>query len=816
MSRAVAPSVAVVVASWFKVALEHAGANLREQVVGPLGADVLIFLTYRQDEVRSDSCDSAETCGVRWRFRCLEPIARIEMERQLTTLELAQRLEGSKDWHRVAEAYGVHGGCVRHNSSSTCKACFADSARSPYRCSKPLPEGGNTFFAPVLGKPNLNVLRQLHMQARVLQMLVTHEATARQAHGPYAHVVWARLEFSWLRPHPSLSQLGIGGGGGSGGGGSCLWVPLGEDYAGLNDRHALMPRAAAPVYLGRWNTIVEGKLPEEIPQMFLPPHLVNRIPAQSSERFLAAHLAHHNVSVCRFPPTAYLQCCKAGAAADCYKPQCHHHQYASAIRNRSFDADTRRLLAGKYPQELATAIVHASALDLEGTRLSLRAMSWPYAGHWHAQLLLGHSLVAHVPGTASGEWAHVIKTPLKTIKGFAWTLIRRASVFQGELVATARGPETADANASRQCTAAELQGAPHNRSLGLKRGGHAMRKMAPSGGAASTSASGGSGGGSGGNGTDDGWAPSACGVRLEYHASPWEESWRAYVTAHPEYSRGWAASCSRLKNESRLVETWTQLWAERATLAGAQYVSAHQAWDKGVFSYHVVRDGCSGAELRQIPLEPLVSFLRHPRHHCFNVLSYKYNKNYLVPLWAFEMPPPRGRRCLFFDLGASLYNSGTGGASQQWFVETYARRGAPFDRILAWEAHNMTAARIFGVVPSAVFDRLSYYNLPVDPTPGAKLNPWRTLKNVAHVDDLVVVKLDIDNSPIEELLVAQLLEDREISSRVDDFYFEHHVLASPMYYEGWHRGPKLTRTLAQSYETFTRLRELGIRAHSWV
>ena len=76
-------------------------------------------------------------------------------------------------------------------------------------------------------------------------------------------------------------------------------------------------------------------------------------------------------------------------------------------------------------------------------------------------------------------------------------------------------------------------------------------------------------------------------------------SWRAYVTAHPEYSRGWAASCSRLKNESRLVETWTQLWAERATLAGAQYVSAHQAWDKGVFSYHVVRDGCSGAELRQ-------------------------------------------------------------------------------------------------------------------------------------------------------------------------------------------------------------------------
>ena len=155
----------------------------------------------------------------------------------------------------------------------------------------------------------------------------------------------------------------------------------------------------------------------------------------------------------------------------------HHNDapiYASAIRNRSFDADTRRLLAGKYPRELATAFVHASALDLEGTRLSLRAMSWPYAGHWHAQLPLGHSLVAHVSGAASGEWAHVIKTPLKTINGFAWTLIRRASEFQGELVATAHGPETADANASRQC-AAELQDAPHNRSLGLRRDGHRRR-----------------------------------------------------------------------------------------------------------------------------------------------------------------------------------------------------------------------------------------------------------------------------------------------------------------------------------------------------
>lgn len=42
-------------------------------------------------------------------------------------------------------------------------------------------------------------------------------------------------------------------------------------------------------------------------------------------------------------------------------------------------------------------------------------------------------------------------------------------------------------------------------------------------------------------------------------------------------------------------------------------------------------------------------------------------------------------RNYLFDLGASLYTSGEGGASQQWFVDVYRERGIEFDRILAWE-----------------------------------------------------------------------------------------------------------------------------------
>ena len=39
----------------------------------------------------------------------------------------------------------------------------------------------------------------------------------------------------------------------------------------------------------------------------------------------------------------------------------------------------------------------------------------------------------------------------------------------------------------------------------------------------------------------------------------------------------------------------------------------------------------------------------------------------------------------------------------------------------------------------------------------------------------MVVKLDIDNNPLETLLVRQLLADPELVNLVDEFFWEHHV-----------------------------------------
>ena len=61
-------------------------------------------------------------------------------------------------------------------------------------------------------------------------------------------------------------------------------------------------------------------------------------------------------------------------------------------------------------------------------------------------------------------------------------------------------------------------------------------------------------------------------------------------------------------------------------------------------------------------------------------------KGHILPMHAAHVFPAPPRRAFFFDVGASIYNTGAGGASQSWFVETYRRGGVEFDRIFAWEA----------------------------------------------------------------------------------------------------------------------------------
>lgn len=95
----------------------------------------------------------------------------------------------------------------------------------------------------------------------------------------------------------------------------------------------------------------------------------------------------------------------------------------------------------------------------------------------------------------------------------------------------------------------------------------------------------------------------------------------------------------------------------------------------------------------------------------------------------------------------------------------------------------------------------------------SSLNPLDTLVRKFSPDDFVVVKLDIDTAFLELPLAKQLLNDPEISSRVDQFYFEHHVHMQEMA-RIWRSG--MDGTLQDTFSLFSDLRRAGVPAHFWV
>ena len=310
-----------------------------------------------------------------------------------------------------------------------------------------------------------------------------------------------------------------------------------------------------------------------------------------------------------------------------------------------------------------------------------------------------------------------------------------------------------------------------------------------------------------------------CQVSRTYHPSGLERSWWDRLDSLVDLG-SWRRGCEMLKADA-LVRDWLRYWRRR------ERHSSPRGWNTSLFSYHVLTD-CHGKTIH-VPIEPLIGLLRHPRYHCFAPPDVRRadadgagatNKDYMLPAWSNELMPELGRasrhRAFFFDLGASTYDAGLGGSSQRWFIEAYEQRGISFSRILAWEAQPTPAAAVVGATPIRVLDRLSYYNVPVDPAPGAKANPLRVLKALGSVEDFIVLKIDIDAPSVEESLLVQILEDDELAALIDELYFEHHVHLSPMR-KWWSTGLSGTGcAVHDSYALFRALRARGIRAHSWV
>ena len=333
-------SVAVVFAGWLNVNIPRQGATAREFLVDPLHADVVVFGTFvprNYDHRRQPDCaDGGGDCLLA-NVAALRPI-RTALAPMLSFRELQKTFRATPHFATIEAEYLRRFKAAGNNWPNI---------------------AGTSIFAPLLGSKALSVLREIHGYSEGLKLLEAQESARRRR---YDRVVWSRVEYNWLAPHPPLSLMP-----------ECyVWVPRPQFGMAIDDGHAVLSRAAADTYFRRWEYLLWPGMLARAPLRFWA--------TQPPEDLLAFVIAEANLSVAHFAMTAALPCC--GAAGHCFKTECHHAPvYATRARGhepfgeaRPPAADgrgARWVVKGKYKYELMENWRHAAALGCPGARFAL-------------------------------------------------------------------------------------------------------------------------------------------------------------------------------------------------------------------------------------------------------------------------------------------------------------------------------------------------------------------------------------------------------------------------------------------------------------
>uniref|UniRef100_A0A7S1NBA7 Uncharacterized protein n=1 Tax=Eutreptiella gymnastica TaxID=73025 RepID=A0A7S1NBA7_9EUGL len=311
-----------------------------------------------------------------------------------------------------------------------------------------------------------------------------------------------------------------------------------------------------------------------------------------------------------------------------------------------------------------------------------------------------------------------------------------------------------------------------------------------------------------------------CQQTRTYVPSLLEQHWSTNIHRWTDNTKNWTKGCNAYREDKSYIDKWKS-WM-RCERLSSKDKSTHGecGYSQDTFSYHEVRSSCNSSEVKREYLEPLAVALRHPEVPCDLVGRGKDktgDTNWIVfPQWSNR----RARRSYFFDLGSTTYTAGMFGHrdSLAWFVQRFRQKGTEFDEIFAWEKNTINALRYWKKVPNDMVAKMHFYNVATTTDPHDSQNALRIVEEVARPEDFVVFKLDIDSNHIEQLIVQQLIDSPKLQGLVDELFWEHHVSLSPMQWYGWGDASRFpnTGTIMDSYRNFTKLRQLGIRAHSWV
>eukprot|EP00930_Biecheleria_cincta_P099484 TRINITY_DN91108_c0_g1_i1.p1 TRINITY_DN91108_c0_g1~~TRINITY_DN91108_c0_g1_i1.p1 ORF type:complete len:531 (-),score=71.58 TRINITY_DN91108_c0_g1_i1:110-1672(-) len=135
------------------------------------------------------------------------------------------------------------------------------------------------------------ILQQLRKLEIALGMVQKYEELMSRRR--FEWVVYSRTDMLWVAPHPPLALLDS----------NAMWFQetwftrhVAEEYAGLQDWHATIPRRLVKAHLARWSLILSGKVPWK--------------PGMNPEEFLGSLIDVLGIRLGFFPAVASLQVCK--------------------------------------------------------------------------------------------------------------------------------------------------------------------------------------------------------------------------------------------------------------------------------------------------------------------------------------------------------------------------------------------------------------------------------------------------------------------------------------------------------------------------
>ncbi len=128
------------------------------------------------------------------------------------------------------------------------------------------------------------------------------------------------------------------------------------------------------------------------------------------------------------------------------------------------------------------------------------------------------------------------------------------------------------------------------------------------------------------------------------------------------------------------------------------------------------------------------------------------------------------------------------------------------------DACERTTSDYFREIPGYLKPFYHYFNTIAYSSLSHSDCPLSHILAATRVEDYVLLKLDIDNTPVEEAMVQELLAHPEVLELVDEFFWEHHVNFKPMW-PGWGgRGDRSARLLFRVFllSLFTCLHRLTL------